>query len=561
MKLSVCMIVKNEEALLGRCLESVRDADEIVVCDTGSEDRTIAIAKMYTAKVFTDYTWNDNFAEARNHALNKCTGDWIFIIDADEFLEVGGIDRIKKFIENTEHRVVDIPSQNDGDKSVHWLPRLYVRNPEIFYRGAIHNHLSSLPTEKLNVMITYGYSPAHQKDPDRAFRILKKEVEAHPDCSREKFYLAREYWYRHDFETAIKWYDEYLAGKTKFWAEVGEALLTKARCLWFLQRGDEARDVCLQAIKLNANFQEALEFMAQMSGPGNRKRWLEFASTADNNGVLFIRPNNKPRVYFCSGMDFFGERMIRNYGFQRYHEDFDLYKNTFFEGLYFDKDYEVFSKHKGRTTVFWNGNDLERLLVNEAWQEIIRKKPWVVHLCHDKGQLEKLEFLGIKARVRPLFFSDLNRYQPSYQQSSHPRVYLNAHPGREAGYGIDYLLSFADRVREVEFHIYGITAPGTPIPANIIYHGQVSEELFDAETDSMQACLMLIKNTWISQTGIKAMLREQYVIAQYPVPCGVHARGTNELMNMLRLLAETTPSNQPGRKFYEDLFKDQFSRV
>ena len=80
------MIVKNEESCLAKALESVKDADEIIVCDTGSTDRTIEIAKQYTDKVYTDYVWNDNFAEARNHAAKKCTGDYILIIDADEYL-------------------------------------------------------------------------------------------------------------------------------------------------------------------------------------------------------------------------------------------------------------------------------------------------------------------------------------------------------------------------------------------------------------------------------------------------------------------------------------------
>jgi len=84
--LTVCLIVKNEESCLERCLESVKDIGQIVIVDTGSTDSTIDIARKYTDKVFTDYTWNDNFAEARNHAISKCETDWIFTIDADEHL-------------------------------------------------------------------------------------------------------------------------------------------------------------------------------------------------------------------------------------------------------------------------------------------------------------------------------------------------------------------------------------------------------------------------------------------------------------------------------------------
>ena len=70
---------------LARCLDSVKDADEIIICDTGSTDNTIEIAKKYTDKVYTDFTWCDDFSAARNHAKEKATGDYILSIDADEF--------------------------------------------------------------------------------------------------------------------------------------------------------------------------------------------------------------------------------------------------------------------------------------------------------------------------------------------------------------------------------------------------------------------------------------------------------------------------------------------
>lgn len=85
--ISLCMIVKNEEANIERCLESVQGSvDEIIVVDTGSTDSTIEKAKKYGAKIF-HYTWNDNFAEARNFASKQATCDWIFVMDADEELD------------------------------------------------------------------------------------------------------------------------------------------------------------------------------------------------------------------------------------------------------------------------------------------------------------------------------------------------------------------------------------------------------------------------------------------------------------------------------------------
>ncbi len=80
------MIVKNEEELLQSCLESVADlCDEIIIVDTGSTDKTKAIATMYTDRIF-DFTWIDDFSAARNFSFQQATKDFIFWLDADDLL-------------------------------------------------------------------------------------------------------------------------------------------------------------------------------------------------------------------------------------------------------------------------------------------------------------------------------------------------------------------------------------------------------------------------------------------------------------------------------------------
>ena len=81
------MIVRDEEDVLGRCLDSVRGlVDEIVIADTGSEDSTRAIALRYTDKVY-DFTWVDDFSAARNFAFSKASGDYLLWLDADDVIE------------------------------------------------------------------------------------------------------------------------------------------------------------------------------------------------------------------------------------------------------------------------------------------------------------------------------------------------------------------------------------------------------------------------------------------------------------------------------------------
>jgi len=101
-KLSVCMIVKNEEQHLKQCLESIKNlADEIVIVDTGSTDKTKDIAKEYTSKIY-DFVWNNDFAEARNFSLSKASGDWILYLDADESISEKDCNEIREILKKPE---------------------------------------------------------------------------------------------------------------------------------------------------------------------------------------------------------------------------------------------------------------------------------------------------------------------------------------------------------------------------------------------------------------------------------------------------------------------------
>ena len=98
--LSVCMIVKDEEEVIGRCLSSIRElADEIIIIDTGSTDSTKDIAREYTSNIF-DFNWSNDFSAARNESLKHATCKWILILDADEYLNIEKIKDYRKFINN-----------------------------------------------------------------------------------------------------------------------------------------------------------------------------------------------------------------------------------------------------------------------------------------------------------------------------------------------------------------------------------------------------------------------------------------------------------------------------
>jgi len=96
--ISLCMIVKNEEQHLAKCLMSVKPVvDEMIVVDTGSTDRTIDIARAFGARIY-DFKWTNDFSEARNYSISKASGAWIFVLDADEVISSIDYDSLRKIV-------------------------------------------------------------------------------------------------------------------------------------------------------------------------------------------------------------------------------------------------------------------------------------------------------------------------------------------------------------------------------------------------------------------------------------------------------------------------------
>lgn len=290
MKISACLIVKNEKDHIKDVLASLTGVDEIIVVDTGSIDNTVDLAREAGAQVFTDYTWNDDFAEARNHALAKCSGDWVISIDGDEVLEEGGIEKIRAILESARldqlHFSVEMMAKLTGNK--HNLPRIIRNDGQVRWRGAAHETLYPVQRNLTDVVITYGSSTAHELDPDRMLRILAKVVNSVDATPRDLYYYAREYYYRQDYVNAARLWEEYVTIAT-WLPEKTDALLYIARCYFYTQQGDKARDTCAEAIRHNPDFKEALLFMAEMHHEPFKHKWERLAAAATSEDVLFTR--------------------------------------------------------------------------------------------------------------------------------------------------------------------------------------------------------------------------------------------------------------------------------
>lgn len=294
---AVAMIVKNESVLLARCLESVKEADNIYILDTGSRDNTVEIARRYTDNVFLDFIWTDSFCDAQNHLLDKIRGkeDFILSIDADEYLNCD-FSEVRKAVELATTGMIKVKMIAEGGNRLEFgFGRLFRNSPDIFWVQPIHKHLN-IPGEGEevgNVSIVFGWSPAHNNDPDRALRILEKTVAAEAEPGRNLYYLGREYWYKGRCAEATATLGRYV--QISNWpAEKAEAFLIMSMAYSRQGMDEDARDACLQAIKINANFKEAVQWMADISTPENSLQWKRMAKYANNRDVLWDRVPAEP---------------------------------------------------------------------------------------------------------------------------------------------------------------------------------------------------------------------------------------------------------------------------
>lgn len=224
--LSLCMIAKNEEAVLDRCLKSVKGlVDEIILVDTGSTDATIEIAKRYTEHVY-HFTWINDFAAARNFSISKASGKWILVLDADEYVEENDKQALLEFLvkaDSTKPNAFLLPILNFTGSSERMvsgitessMARLFPRHPDIYYESPIHEQLvykqGSLKFELFPLRIYHtGYLTEVTKQKKKADRNMgifndikksNKKLDAYG-----QFCLAKEYLHAGDNKKALYYY-------------------------------------------------------------------------------------------------------------------------------------------------------------------------------------------------------------------------------------------------------------------------------------------------------------------------------------------------------------------
>jgi glycosyltransferase involved in cell wall biosynthesis len=247
-RVSLCMIVRDEEEMLAACLESCREAvAEMIVVDTGSSDRTVEIAESFGARVLR-FPWTGSFSEARNAGIDAATGSWILWLDADEQLEPGDAARIAELTRQPwreAHWLVETNytgQQEAGTASQHMALRLWRNRPAYRFSGAIHEQIrNSMPydlserfgSSSLRIR-HYGYLKARIDDRDkhqRNLELLQGELEANPRAAFTHFNVGTEYVGMDDLALARRHYEQSLAllREEHAWWELGYAPILVSR--------------------------------------------------------------------------------------------------------------------------------------------------------------------------------------------------------------------------------------------------------------------------------------------------------------------------------------------
>lgn len=238
--ISLCMIVKNEEAVLKRCLDSIYDlVDEIIIVDTGSTDRTKEVAEQYTDKIY-DFAWVNDFSAARNYSFSKATKEYIYAADADEVLDEANRGLFLDLKENMSRDIEivqmlycnQLAYNTTYNFDEEYRPKLYKRLRTFTWTEPIHEGVRLEPViYDSDIRILHMPAGSHGERDFKTFQsLVKKGVrlskKLHGMYARELYIAGRD----EDFLEAERFFEKSIMDPSRSPEEIKEAacILTKA---------------------------------------------------------------------------------------------------------------------------------------------------------------------------------------------------------------------------------------------------------------------------------------------------------------------------------------------
>lgn len=257
-KISLCMIVRDEEDVLARCLKSIKDvADEIIIVDTGSQDRTKEIAAEFTDKIY-DFPWCDDFSAARNFAFSKGTGEYLMWMDADDVFPSAEKRKFFDLKEELEKHPCDMVMMiydaafDEREQPVfsYYRERL-IRNCSLAkWRGRVHEVIPPFGKIRYNE-IHFQHRKETGSYSDRNLKIYEKMIfEGQKLDPREQFYYGRELFYQGKDKKAAEVFEGFLQEPDAWLENKLEAVRFLSYSLQRNGETEKALDVLLQGLRL-----------------------------------------------------------------------------------------------------------------------------------------------------------------------------------------------------------------------------------------------------------------------------------------------------------------------
>lgn len=255
--LSLCMIVKNEEKTIGRCLDSVKDLfDEIIIVDTGSTDKTKEIVKKYTDNVY-DFKWINDFSAARNMAFSKATSDYLMWLDADDVVMTEDLKALKKLKKEMDLSVdvymlkYNISFDNNGNPTFsYYRERIMRRDKNFQWQDKIHEYIP-MNGNIVKEEIAITHKKEEVQNSKRNLQIYE-EMERNKDVfsPRNLYYYGRELNDHGKVNKAIKVLQKFL-DTNNGWVEdnINACVLLHSN---YLKKGDEKK--ALNALYQSFNY-------------------------------------------------------------------------------------------------------------------------------------------------------------------------------------------------------------------------------------------------------------------------------------------------------------------
>ena len=257
--ISLCMIVKDEELVLGRCLDSVKNlVDEIIIVDTGSTDKTKEIAALYTDKIY-DFEWINDFSAARNYSFSKATKDYIMWLDADDVLLEEDYIKLQDLKESLDESVDMVVmkynmsfDKNNNPCFSYNRERLLKRSMNYKWLGEVHEAISYYGNI-LYSPIAISHKKIRETPVDRNLKIYEYILSQGKKLApREEFYYARELMYNNRLDEAIEMFNSFINSPGGLIENKINACKDLASCLFSQNKSVEG----LQALFRSFQFDE-----------------------------------------------------------------------------------------------------------------------------------------------------------------------------------------------------------------------------------------------------------------------------------------------------------------